>query len=439
MNRSPTLARNLRPLADIIIGSNNADLTINDKEGYSACTLIFQGKHGLTYLEQFVSRYIDLVSLHDMDTVDFWLVATLARSFPVFQRTLEAENESYRTPPSLSSLPASKRNRVVRLTELDFATQVQSLREAKIENRTVFMRALCAKGTLQMVQPFLSAGLDLDEQSERKQTYLRAATINGNLEVAEALMQAGATVDGRSNFWDPNNTLNGTVDDLMERWHSLDQCRPDVEGSCDSFSSEIWILPKMLQHPTFNNPNVLLLAVWSRVRPRVFEILLQHGCGRRDGQMPMSCHLQTYGSEVIEAIKCNNKQVSKMLEAGLGVEIEDKWGCTALIHALDRGRGVADFVRLLIEAGVDLERRTGCGYTPLEFAELNMKARHPRLPQRTWSVKSIENTSFRPVTLQQDREMFLLLKQSIAEKKAYRAVLRKCTRATAVPPKLISR
>jgi hypothetical protein len=77
MGQSTDLDQKLRPVADAII-RNEADLTISDENGYSACTRIFQIRHGLEYLEQFVYRYIDLLALHDMDTVDYWLITTLA-------------------------------------------------------------------------------------------------------------------------------------------------------------------------------------------------------------------------------------------------------------------------------------------------------------------------------------------------------------------------
>jgi hypothetical protein len=46
---------------------------------------------------------------------------------------------------------------------------------------------------------------------------------------------------------------------------------------------------------------------------------------------------------VIEAVKLDSPFVSLLLEYGLGLECEDRIGFTALLHALDRGKGAIDF------------------------------------------------------------------------------------------------
>jgi hypothetical protein len=422
MGQSTDLDQKLRPVADAIIRSE-ADLTISDKNGYSACTRIFQIRHGLVYLEQFVYRYIDLLALHDMDTVDYWLITTLARAHPTFQRCLEAEHEAYRTPRAVSS---SVHRPLARLADLDVDRQLESLQKADVKHRTAFLRSLCENGTLAMLQPFLDNGIDLDEvEVPTSKSYLRAAARQGNLEIVDALVQAGASVSGRPNYWQPYIIVNGVVDELVDRWHTLERRRPEYYGHAHSPESEFWILPKLLQNPTFHNPNALLLAIWWESDHRVYETLLDHACGRRDGQAAASWQLRTYGSEVIEAIKCDNPVVISMLKHGLALEVEDNWGCTALIHALDKGKRRLDYTQILIDAGADLERRTGCRYTPLEFAEINMHAKHPRMPQRTWNTKTVETCNSKLIELEEDRETYARLKRAISEKKGYQALL--CT------------
>ncbi|KAL5389245.1 hypothetical protein DPSP01_002558 [Paraphaeosphaeria sporulosa] len=421
MGQSPQLCDRLRPVADVII-QHNADLTISDQEGNSACTLIFQNRGGLSYLEEFVYRYIDLLALHDMETVDYWLITALARAYPTFRRCLEAENESFRTAPRLALKQARPS---ASLTELDLSVQMESIKNAEVKHRTRFLQSLCAKGTLEMVKPFLAIGLDLNEiEAVQHQTYLRAAGRAGNMEVVDALMKAGASVDGVSDFNHPYSIVNGVVDEIFDRWNCLRHGRPDVDAHGHSEGAEFWILPRLLQNPTFNDPNALLLAVWYELDYAIFETLLDHGCGRRDGQKPMSWQLRRYGSEVIEAIKCDNPVVTRMLEHGLALEVEDGWGCTALIHALDKGIGRENYTQAVVTAGADLERRTGCGYTPLEFAETNMRARHPRMPQRTWNTKSLEVCNSRLISVEEDRATYIMLKRAIGERKGHRATLK---------------
>ena len=122
---------------------------------------------------------------------------------------------------------------------------------------------------------------------------------------------------------------------------------------------------------------------------------------------------EALGSEVIWAIKINSPIAALLVEYGLGVECEDRLGFSALLHALDRGKGSIDFMEVLIRAGADLTKRTASGFTPLEFAKKNVNAQHPRYPRRDGILKDWE---LRAVTLQEDREAYDRLKEVIRER-----------------------
>jgi hypothetical protein len=77
------------------------DLTICDPGGYSSCSLIFKSHHGMQYLEEYVCPYIDLFTFQQMDMVDAWLLAALARSYPRFQLILESHSVSAGLPKKL--------------------------------------------------------------------------------------------------------------------------------------------------------------------------------------------------------------------------------------------------------------------------------------------------------------------------------------------------
>jgi hypothetical protein len=62
----------------------------------------------------------------------------------------------------------------------------------------------------------------------------KTAAREGNLEVVDALVKAGASVSGRANYWQPYNVVNNVVDELIERWHSLQRRRPDFNGHVQS-------------------------------------------------------------------------------------------------------------------------------------------------------------------------------------------------------------
>lgn len=414
MAETPELVNRLQAIASLLI-SAGTDLAVCDRAGNSACSLIFRSRHGLAYLESFVYKYIDPSALQEMASANTWVLAALARSFPTFQRCLENQLAEYRTPMTLSSC---RRPIDLTVTEFDLENQIAGVKLASVAVRTNFLGALCTGGTLSMIAPFLNCGVNLDElEPQSFSTYIRTAARHGQLETMLALMEAGASVNvqpsdsqAKLREWDPIVRDLGPVEDLLERWFSLREGRPTYTGKPEN---EYWILTKLLQSPTFNGSNVLFKAIWTGQPPAIFKCLLDAGCGRRDNTAPESWCQKVKGSEVIEAVKSNNPNINLLLNYGLGMECEDCLKFTALLHALDRGEGCVDFTKMLIDAGADLVRRTGSGFTPLEFAAKNMKAKHPRLPNPAWTLRAWE---LRPVSLEEDQHAYDLLKMAIREK-----------------------
>lgn len=413
MAETPELVYSLQAIASLLIHAG-VDLAVCDPAGSSACSLIFRSRHGLAYLESFVYKYIDPLVLQEMTSTNAWVLAALARSFPTFQICLENQLAEYRTPMALSSC---RRPIDRNITQFNFENQITEVKQTSVAIRTNFFGALCTEGTLSMIAPFLDCGIDLDELDPQSSTYMRTAARHGQLEIILALMEAGASLDvqpsdpqAKLREWDPTITDSGPVEDLFERWFALREGRPMYSGEPEK---EYWILTKLLQSPTFNGSNVVFKALWTHQPPAILKCLLDAGCGRRGNAAPESWCQKVRGSEIIEAVKSNNPNINILLSYGLGMECEDCMKFTALLHALDRGEGCVDFAKTLIDAGADLVRRTGSGFTPLEFAEKNMKAKHPRLPNPAWTRKAWE---LRPVTLEEDQCAYKLLKMAIREK-----------------------
>lgn len=414
MAETPELVYSLQAIATLLIHAGT-DLAVCDPTGASACSLIFRSRHGLAYLESFVYRYIDPLALQEMASANAWVLAVLARSFPTFQTCLENQLAEYRTPIALSSC---RRPINQDIAQFNFENQITEVKQASTAIRTNFLGALCTGGTLSMITPFLDCGIDLDElEPQSFSTYMRTAARHGQLETILALMEAGASVDvqpsdpqDRLRDWDPIIRDLGPVEDLLERWFALREGKPMYSGEPEK---EYWILTKLLQCPTFIGSNVVFKALWTRQPPAILKCLLDAGCGRRDNTAPESWCQKVKGSEIIEAVKSNNPNINLLLSYGLGMECEDCMKFTALLHALDRGEGCVDFTKTLIDAGANLVRKTGSGFTPLEFAEKNMKAKHPRIPNPAWTRKAWE---LRPVTLEEDQRAYKLLKTAIKEK-----------------------
>jgi len=199
------------------------------------------------------------------------------------------------------------------------------------------------------------------------------------------------------------------VGELLVRWYSLRKGRPEYFGNAEE---EIWILPTLIQDKAFDGTDMLFHALKHNQPDYIFRILLDAGCGRRDGTPARTWKQRAYGSEIIEAIKCNNPVFESMLRYGLAIECEDQMGFSALLHALNHGPGKTDYVQLLIEAGADLTRKTGSGLTPLDLARRNVEQHHPRIPRQSWTVNK-EPVEHGTVSLQEDRVAYQMLKAAI--------------------------
>ena len=345
-----------------------------------------------------------------MEGVDLWVLAALARAFPSFQRCLQAQLSEFHTPTELS---ASQVRVVAPAIGLDIPSQVAEVRNAKSEVRQSFLRLLCAKGTLTMIKPFLDCGFNLDECGPSGHiTYIRAAAKSGSVDIVAALAEAGASLHSNSSWETEGEMLpaSSAVEDLLERWHSIGCGRPEYTGDP---GAERWILRDLLRNPTFNASDSIFFALGRGEDPFIYRCLLEAGCGRRDGMPPNTRARKALGSEVIWAVRINSPIAALLVEYGLGLECEDRLGFSALLHALDRGRGRIDFTKMLIRAGADLTRRTTSGFTPLEFAKKNLNTQHPRYPVRDGVIKHWELGA---VTLEEDREAYNCLKEAIRER-----------------------
>ena len=422
MIETRNLERGLQSLASVLIGAD-ADLAIYNNEGYAACSLVFNSQHGLSYLETFVYQYIDLYTLEEMASVDAWILAALARSFPTFRKCMEAHLASYRTASSLSSVRSPTKQVIPQFME---DRQIAEVKHASVKVRTGFLRTICSRGTVSMVKPFLNGQLDVNEvEGSLPTTYIRAAASQGNVDVIIALMEAGASVNTEASYpeyghWDPPEyRALSPVDDLLERWRSLREHRTSHTGHPEQ---EYWILKRMLQNPTFDEPNVLFWALWTSSPYPLIKDLLDAGCGRRDFTPAASWCQKVNGSEVIEAVKYQSPLVGHLLEYGLAIECEDCFGFTALLHALDGGQLCQDAARTLIDAGADLLRQTKSGLTPFDLVNKNLGEQHPRWPRASRTPgtslrpREVDRSRFRPITLEEDQRSYDLLSTSLKER-----------------------
>jgi len=80
------------------------------------------------------------------------------------------------------------------------------------------------------------------------------------------------------------------------------------------------------------------------------------------------------GALIEAAVKGDNAQITKLLAAGVNVNVRDSAGGTPLAHAAWFGH--VDTVKLLIEKGADLNAKKNDGGTPVLLATWN---KHPEV------------------------------------------------------------
>ncbi|KAH7077059.1 hypothetical protein FB567DRAFT_607963 [Paraphoma chrysanthemicola] len=407
MQEGDEINRRMLPMTTLLL-EYHADLSFRDDSGESACLLIFQSGCGLEYMQNILYRLISLDVYQSFQSKDLWLVSSIARTMPTFRQRLEGELRDLRTPTGLSS---SIRPRYEKILELDAEKQKDWIAHAPPPDRVSFMKALCSYGTPEMVQPFIESSIDLNEVSgPSDKLYTRYAARMGNLGVLIALVNAGASLEQEEWLWRSNNLCASALEELLERWAFISAGMTVQGKEAPSVEKESWILDWLLKQPGHKSSNALYCVMLkNQNHPAVFDKILKAGYGRRDGQAPASNHVKYTGSEVVEAVKTQNSCLKTFLDAGLALECEDWRGLSAVIYAIDMG--ATEDLKLLIEAGANVERRCGFGVTPLELASSNLRAGHPRKRNRglvyPWGLK---DESFE---LETDREIYSILVKAL--------------------------
>lgn len=311
------------------------------------------------------------------------------------------------------------------MVKFDDAHQIEQLKAKSIHLRTGFLRSLCSIGNVEMFAPFVACGLDLDKRDSNSATYLREAVGGGNMDLAAALLENGASVDPQNNV-DTRTfmVVTSPVTALLHRWEQLGMNSRDEDSN-----NERWILQKLVRKPSFNDPDALFFILFSPLADRYLEFLLDNGCGRRGDGPPVCFRQQLHGSEIIDAIIHNNKYLPVLLRYNLGLEYEDSSGFTALLHAVNLPSRPIHHVKMLVEAGANVVKRTSSGYTALELAKENMESLYPRHVLTRWregaGTNCLESASS-TVTFEHDREVYEYLLGVARQRRVTRALTAVC-------------
>ncbi|KAH0565040.1 hypothetical protein GP486_001566 [Trichoglossum hirsutum] len=385
------LEQRMQQLASLLI-SAGADPTIYDSDGHSAISLIFSAPGGLSYLQSFLFRYIDLIKFQQMGAMETWILAAIARSVPEFQYRLIKQLEDFRTPPAISSSPPRK---LLPILQLDINHQVSEIQQSSLISRTTFVRILSSRGTASMLEPLLQQGLNVNEVRNTPLSYLGEAARTGNHETMSVLLNAGADINGGATFT--------ALDALLERWAAM-----DMTGTDKRIEDEYFMFEQLVNTTGIRSTDALIRAIYLR-RDYCIVRLLQAGFGRKAND-PSRGLYSLSGSEAVEAIKHNNlRGLQLLIEHGASLEFEDRGGYTALLHALDKGH--LDLVEALVEGGAKLLQQTSIGLTALDVARENVSAGHPRKPKFLGTFGFTDQ--MRSVTHKEDLQAYSLLQSKL--------------------------
>lgn len=314
-------------------------------------------------------------TIEDLKLRSRWYVGILAHTDEKFHATLLQYCSSYRSPFKNSYLATSDK-----MIKSIFSVRkiVEEVSFAPLRDRTIFLQTIIREGTPQMLDPFLRAGIDLDE-GHILENYLGTAVSSGKLPAAISLLDAGASAARALSMlcdWSGNHSQHFEPMFLM-----LIDCLADTNGN--------------ITEDDCPDPVVAVLRCKRaiEIRPDSVELLLKSGwfiSSRLYGSQK-TLEVQSY---VVNAIFFDRPDsVRTLLAYGVSTEsdIQDMFGSvsmgsagsyTWLTLAIEFGKTAC--VKALVEYSDNtkglVRRRDKGGRCAIDFAQSFAIGPHPRVP-----------------------------------------------------------
>ena len=149
---------------------------------------LLEGGFGFDIVPGMILHYSQPWVVEDLGSSSVWYIGILAYSDRAFFSTLRSCLCSERSEPKVSNANIAE-NILHSVFGID--TIVSQVLDASVKERNRFIRTLIEKGTTSMLEPFVDAGLNLDEGAIWR-TYLSLAAELGKLDFFNMLVDAGA-------------------------------------------------------------------------------------------------------------------------------------------------------------------------------------------------------------------------------------------------------
>lgn len=379
------ILKKMEPITQLLL-ANGADMSLQDANGQSSAQLLFSSG-GIASIQTAFLHRVDVVEFQNMNQLDTWMFTSIARVDHTFKAKLQQQLKELRADPSISG--DHRVYSTANVLDMSITKQVKELLEANPKVRSVFMRAVCAHGTAEMLEPLLRRGINPNEEFENLEdnniSYLGEAALAGKLANIEVLLSYGADINAGARY--------RPLDAILERWaRSRDR---------NLYYKEKHILERLLAVPGCWSADAVTRAIYS-YHDDLVERLLQAGFGRNEFHPCVGLYRES-GCEAVEAIKHQNMPALQLLiKYKKNLDYPDRGGYTALLHALDKG--YSEYVGALVKGNVDVRRKTEYGFSAWDLVNINRNGPHPRRPALEGTMGYTEK--FKSIDQDTDEKMY---------------------------------
>ena len=174
---------------------------------------LLEGGFGFDIVPDIILRYSQPWVVEDLGSSSVWYIGILAYSDRTFSRTLRSCLRSDRSVPKVSNANVAED---ILHSVFGIDAVVSQVLDASVKERSRFIRTLIKKGTTSMLEPFVGAGLNLDE-GDMSRNYLKLAAELGKLDFFDMLVDARASCTRAISYFcmTPNELGNPVFKSLL--------------------------------------------------------------------------------------------------------------------------------------------------------------------------------------------------------------------------------
>lgn len=152
------------------------------------CALV-ENVLGFQYMHYFLFHQSQTWTTEDLTMRSIWYIGIMAHTDTSFRKALKDYFSSFKSTFGVSPMAMQGESLML---PFEIGRIVEQVKTAPMKERSLFLRAIIQRGTPQMLDPFLSIGINLDE-GKIMENYLGTAAQCGKLRIVASLLDAGAS------------------------------------------------------------------------------------------------------------------------------------------------------------------------------------------------------------------------------------------------------